>query len=165
MYHFVPLGLEIEFIVFVWFDFMRNILHDLKSIAFEPCPFNRIIGHEPDLSESQHPEDIGAHPVVTLIGIEAQVGVGLNSITSFFLQLIGSDFIEKANSSAFLVHIKKDTLSFFLYPTHGLMELVAAVATVGSENITGHAGRMYPHQNGFITGPLTFDKSYMFQSV
>ena len=53
-------------------------------------------------------QNLDAHAVVALIGLEAEALVGLDRVEPFVLQLVGADLVGEADAAAFLVEIEQD---------------------------------------------------------
>ena len=83
----------------------RNIVNDLQTVTDQSHSFFGIVGQQAQLGYTQVPEDLRAYTIITLVGLKAQVQVGLYGIHSFFLQFVGPEFIHQTDASALLVHI------------------------------------------------------------
>ena len=81
---------------------------------------------------------MGTTAVVALVGLEAQVYVGVDGVEAFLLQLIGGNLVHQTDAATFLLHIDYYTTTFLLNHLHGLVELFAAVATLRTEDVARH---------------------------
>ena len=88
--------------------------------------------------DAQVSEHLGSAAIVALVGLEAQVYVGIYGVESFFLQFIGRDLVHQSDAPTFLLHVDHHTLAFLLDGLHGLVQLFATVAALASEDVARH---------------------------
>ena len=82
MPHAVSLGLEIALVVLVWFNFDGYILYDFEAVCFQAYTLHRVVGEQAHLVYAQVAEHLGTAAVVALVGLEAQVNVGIHGVVA-----------------------------------------------------------------------------------
>ena len=87
--------------------------------------------------------------------------VRLHSIVALFLEFVRADLIHQSDAAALLVHIDDDTLAFRLNHLHGFLELLAALAALGTEDVSGHAGRVHAAEHRFVLCPCAFGQHHV----
>ena len=152
-------------IVLVGSDFHRHIFHNLKTIGFQAHTLHGVVGDETHLCHTEVAEYLSSHTIVALVGIIAQMHIGIYRIESFFLQLIGCDFCHQSDATALLVEVEHKTFAFFFDEFHRLVELCSAVATATAEDVARDATRMHAHKEGFTGFPIAFEKGYVLQTI
>lgn len=133
--HALLLGVHVEAVVGGRLCLYGDILHHLKAIAFEADALHGIVSHEAHLSYSKLMEYLGAHAVVALVGLVAELEIGIDGINALLLKLVSPDLVHQADSAALLTEIEDNAASLLLDHLHGLVELLAAVAALRSEDI------------------------------
>src|SRR4051812_8435399 len=101
----IPLGGQVFLIVWVWRYADRYFLYDLKPVTFYSRAFGRVIGDKTHLLNAQVAEDLCTYAVVALVGLEAEAVVSLYGVHALFLELVGFQFIQQADTAAFLLHV------------------------------------------------------------
>src|SRR5678816_1383229 len=91
---------------------------------------------------SKVPQHFDTEGVVSKIGFESQVVIGLHGIHASVLELIGSQLVDQSDSAAFLKLINQYSLPFPGDGFKGEFKLFAAIATAGFENVSSQALRM-----------------------
>ena len=69
----------------------------------------RVVGHQPHPVETELVQDLGGGQINPLIGIEAELFVGVHGVETPVLQFIGPELVDKANTPAFLGEVDQDT--------------------------------------------------------
>ena len=137
--HAQSLGIQIAFVVFVAPVFQRASFHDFNAVVGQGVDFGRIVGHEYDLDNSQGFHDFRTDAVMPGVGWKAQLKIGIHGVQAVILQIVGFDFVEKADAAAFLAHIQQYAASFLCNGGHGCGQLEAAVAAQATQNVPGEA--------------------------
>ena len=132
MPHAVSLGLEIALVVLVWFNFDGYILYDFEAVCFQAYTLHRVVGEQAHLVYAQVAEHLGTAAVVALVGLEAQVNVGIHGVVSFFLQFLGGNLVHQSYASSFLLHVDNYSLACLVYHLHCLVQLLSAVASLAA---------------------------------
>ncbi|MNH08023.1 hypothetical protein D3C79_674280 [compost metagenome] len=96
-----------------------------------------------------------AHAIVTLVGSEAQALVGLDSISTTILQLVGADFVQQANTTAFLTQIQQHTTPFTGDSLQRSLKLRTAVTALAEQGIAGQAFGVQASQYRLPIGYIT----------
>ena len=138
MSHAVFLRLQITQVILVGSDFDGNIFDDFQSVSLKTDTFHGVICHQAHLLNTQQTQNLGTTAVVALVGLETQVDVGIDGVETFLLQLVGGYLVHQADTATLLLHVDHHALAFFLNGLHGLMQLLAAVATLRAEYIACH---------------------------
>src|SRR5262245_59385487 len=84
-----------------------------------------------------------------MIGLEAQVVIGFNSVLSCILQLVRQELIHEPDSTTFLKLINQDARAGFSNRLLGVCELISTIATGRSENITRQTLRVDSYEGSF----------------
>ena len=163
--HAILLRMEVTLVIGVWGDFDGHVFRDFQSVGFEADPLDRIVGQQPHLCHAEQAEDLGADAIVALVGVVAEVDVGVDRVVALLLQLIGRDFGHQPDAAAFLVEIEHHSFALFFDELHGLVQLVAAVAALAAEDVARDTGGMHTHQDGLAGLPLAFDEGYVLLAV
>ena len=112
--HALLLGVHVEAVVFVRHHFDGHVLHHFKTIAFKSHAFLGIVGHQSHFLHTQNTKYVSSHAIVTFIGFESQVGVGIYRVKAFLLlQFI--DLKQESMQSHIMTdrQYPKSTLSFY----------------------------------------------------
>ena len=128
--HAVFLRLKVLIVILVWGDLDGDILYDLQAYAL-----GRIVGHKPHLVHAEMAQHLRPATIIALVGLEAEMHVGVNRVEPFLLQLVRLNLVHKAYAAALLLHVYQHALAFLLYHLHSLVQLLAAVATLASEDV------------------------------
>src|ERR1051325_1800476 len=78
--------------------------------------------------------------------VEAERGVGIDSVEALVLQRIGAHLVGEPETAAFLLEIEDDAAALFVEALGGETQLVAAVAPARSEHVPRETCRMQPHR-------------------
>lgn len=99
----------------------------------------RIIGDEADAGEAEELEDLGGKLVGAAVGGEAELDVGFDGVEALVLQLVGAELGHEADAASFLLLIEENAGAFRGDFGEGELELEAAVAAEGAEDVAGEA--------------------------
>jgi hypothetical protein len=146
MAHFFPLGAQVFKVGTGCGHLDRHPFDDFEPVTFEPDDFFGVVGHQAELARPQFNEDLSADSIVPEIGFEAQSFVGLNGIVPGILKGIGLEFVNQPDATSLLTHVKDNSTAFLVNLAHRGMELVPAITTLGTENVTCQALGMHPDQ-------------------
>src|SRR4029077_12093665 len=98
-------------------------------------------------SDADLAEDLHAHPVVALIGLETEPLLRLDRVESLALQLVGANLVGETDAAPFLIEIQQDAASFLPDAIHRGRELRAAIATDRVQDIAGEALRVHASED------------------
>lgn len=127
--HAVALRLQVAIVVFRGRHLNGHVLHNLQSVCLQAYALLGVVGHQAHLVHSEVAQHLRSAAVVALIGLEAEVGIGVHGVESLFLlQLVGGYFVHQSDAAALLLHIDEYALALFLNHFHGFVELLSAVA-------------------------------------
>src|SRR4029079_466941 len=83
--------------------------------------------------------------------------IGIDSIETVVLQLIGAHLVGETDAAAFLREVEHDAAAEIFEPPHRELKLIAAIAAPRAEHIAGKACRVEPHGNGVREIGLAYD--------
>lgn len=141
MPHIVLLGAQIGFVFGFGCNYKGNAVYEFDGRIFKCINFVGVVGEQVDAAYAQRFQHINSDIVVARIDFEAQVQVGVNGIEAHILEVIGFQFIDNADASAFLAQVQQDAV-FFGDHFQGAFELFAAVAALGAKQVAGDALRV-----------------------
>ena len=107
MTHALLLGEHVAQIVAVGFYLYAHIVDNLQTIALETYTLHGIVGDETHFTDTEQVEYLSAHAVVALIGLVAEMEIGVYGVEALFLELVGLDFLHEANAASLLVEIER----------------------------------------------------------
>lgn len=109
-------------------------------------------------------QDLRADSIVAQVVRIAELEVGFHGIQTLFLKFVSLEFRRQADASAFLPQVEQDA-SFLGDAAHGGVQLAAAVAAAGAEDITRQAFTMHAHQRGFVRGDFPVNQGQVESTV
>lgn len=109
-------------------------------------------------------QDLRADAIVAQVVRIAELEVGFHGIQTLFLKFVSLEFRRQADASAFLPQVEQDA-SFLGDAAHGGVQLAAAVAAAGAEDITRQAFTMHAHQRGFVRGDFPVNQGQVESTV
>ena len=126
---------EVALVVFVGLYLDGHILHDLQSVGFEAHALDGIVGEEAHLVHAELAEYLRAHAVVPLVGVIAEVDVGVDGVIALLLELVGGDLGHESYAAALLIEVEHYALALPVDHLHGAVQLLAAVAAARTEDV------------------------------
>src|SRR5690606_27548346 len=130
------LGFEITLVVDPRRHLQRLAPGDLQVIAVESDDLAGVVGEEADGVEPEIEEDLGADPVVAQVRLESEPLVRLDGIQAPVLQVVGLELVAEPDAAPLLLEVDHGAVALPVDPLHGGMELLAAVASCGAEDVT-----------------------------
>ena len=127
-----------------------SALHHLEAVAFDAHDLLRVVGEDLEVLDAQVHQDLRADAVVTKVGAEAERVVGLDRVLALILELVGLELVEQADPAPFLAHVDEDAAPLVLDDGQRLVELGAAVAAVGAEDVAGEALGVHADQHRLV---------------
>jgi len=117
----------------------------------DPGPLQRrdfigIVREQPHLLDPQRFQDLSRQAKLAMIGLEAQLLVGLHGIQTLVLQFIGLQFGHQSDPAPFLLFVNQHTAPGLGDHGKGHFKLLPAVATQRAEDVSGKALRVHAHQ-------------------
>ena len=70
--------------------------------------------------------------------------------------MVGSQLVDETDTTAFLTHVKHKPFALLIDHLHGAVQLFAAVALAGAEDVSGGAGGVHAHHDGLVFLPFAF---------
>jgi hypothetical protein len=145
--------------------FEGDALRDRHPMILETLDFFGVVGQEADGVDPEVLQNLCADGIVPLVGPVSQHLIGLDGVVAFVLQVIGLQFVEEPNAATFLAEIEEHPRALRGDAAHGGVELFAAVAAKGPENIPRKALRMDAHENVLLPLHVAVDKGQMILVV
>src|SRR5437773_5151608 len=136
MTELLPFRLQIELVELVWWHYDRYSLGNFDSVKLKILQLVRIVRQKLDRSHMERHQHVGGDIVVSLVRLEAQLLVRLNSVETCILQLVGLDLVDEADPTAFLPQIEDDSTFHLAYSCKGLLKLLSAVTTKGADCVS-----------------------------
>src|SRR5262249_2873373 len=109
--------------------------------------------------------DLRADSVVAQILLEAELQIRLDRVEPLVLQGVRLDFIGQPDPAAFLVEINYHAGIGAKNPLDRFSQLLAAIASIGPENVAGQALRVQPHQRRFAAADIALDQRQMLTTI
>src|SRR5262245_55648085 len=124
-------------------DFNGDSFDHCDSCLLDSLHFSGVVRHEPQTADTEIAEHFETKFVISVICFKTQMLVRLNRVHSLvLLKLVGAEFVDQADAAAFLQLINQNSASLFSDGTLGKLELIAAIAPAGVENISCQTLRM-----------------------
>src|SRR5262249_41050963 len=118
--------------------------------AFHQCfELAGIVRQELNAICPDHLEHARRHPIIALVVIEAEHHVGVHGVEPIVLKRVSPHLVCEPQAAPLLLEVEHDSPAGCGQLRHCKLELRPAVASARSEHITGKAGRMHPHIDGF----------------
>ena len=137
--HFFAFGFEVEGVVGGFGDEGGEAFGDADPVLLEGGDLFGIVGDEADCGDVEEPEDFGGELEVAAVGGVAEFEVGFDGVAAVVLELVGAEFGHEADAAAFLLLVEEDAAAGFGDGGEGELELLAAVAAEGVEDVSGEA--------------------------
>ena len=139
MAHAFLFGAHVAEIVVVGSYFDRHVFFNRESISFKAEAFHRVVRHQAHAMHAESVENLGTYAIVALVGLVTEMQIGIDGVKALLLKLVGLDLIHQSYAAAFLIQIKDNSASLLLDHFHSFVELIAAVAALGAEDVAGGA--------------------------
>ena len=140
-------SMQVTLVIRIRSDFNGYVFGDFQSVSLQSHTFHGVVGHQTHFAHTQFAQNLRSHAVVALIGVVAQMNVGINRIVSLLLEFISRNLSHKSDAASFLIEIKHNAFAFLVNHLHGLVQLFAAITPAAAENITGNARRVNADQH------------------
>ena len=165
MSHLVLLGLEVETVDLIRFDDDRNGFHNLDAVTEQSGALGGVVGDEAQTGGVLVAQDLRSDTIVALIGLEAELDVGLHGVAPQLLQMVRPQFVHQSDATTLLVHVEHHSPTLFIHHLHRAVKLSAAVALARAEDVAGDARRMHPHEHIITLVPLALAEYQVGESV
>ena len=139
MAHFLAFGFEVEGVVGGFGDDGGEAFGDADAVLFEGGDFFGVVGDEADGGNVQEAEDLGGEFEVAAVGGVAELEIGFDGVATVVLELVGAELGHEADAAAFLLFVEEDAAAGVGDGGEGELELLAAVAAEGVEDVAGEA--------------------------
>lgn len=164
MSHQFLLGAQVVGVVGVGRNHNRNSPNDLNARSAQGGHFIGVIGHEFHLPDTQVFEHRDGRFVLAGIGVETEVGIGVNRVETLILQVVRFEFIDQANTAPFLPEVNHHAASFG-GNAQGRVQLFATIAAAGPKYVARHTFGVNPDRHGVIGDKMFADKSNVRHGV
>src|SRR5690606_5572965 len=146
----------------VEFNRCRNPFGYFQACVFEPRDLLRIIRYQPDLLDPKVVKYLAALFIPAHIDRQPEPNIRFDRIGSAVLQVVCAYLIHYTDTAAFLLLINYDAAAFVRYRLLSRVQLPAAVAFYGTENIAGQTLRMDADEDRFGTCHRAERQNYEF---
>src|SRR4051794_23722566 len=102
MPHPLALGAQVVLVVRVGCDLEGHPLDDLESEPFEATELGRVVRHQPHRRDPEVGEYLRADAVLTAVGRQAELQVGVHGVVALVLEPVGPDLVTDADTTAFV---------------------------------------------------------------
>ena len=116
-----------------------NALDDADAVFLELANLFGIIGEQSNGTDAELSQDSRGECVIPCVSGKSEFLVGLYSVATHILQLVGLQFVHKADAPAFLREIEQHAGARAADFAKRQFELCAAIAALGAEDIAGEA--------------------------
>src|SRR5215469_4529767 len=107
---------------------MRHTLGDPDAVAFEGDHLVGVVGQEADHTETELPQHFRRWQVYPLVGIEAQLLIGVERVETGILQPVRAQLIDEPDATSLLRQIKEHTAAGLRDRCYSTTQLVPAIA-------------------------------------
>src|SRR5262245_22149991 len=141
------LGAQVLDVPGVGCDLERSTRLHPDAVALEPADLLGVVGEQADEPHTQVAQDLRTDAVVAQVLPEPELEVGLDRVAALVLERVGADLVGEADASSLLVQVDQHAAARRGDQIERLAELVATVASLGAEHVSGQAFRVQPHQH------------------
>src|ERR1700722_14004566 len=153
--HALALRTEVGDVLRVGGGLQLDALGDVEAEALEPAVLHGIVRHQAHGRDAEVDQHLGTDAVLAAVDREALLQVGVNGVMPFLLQLIGADFVAEADAAALVApQVDEDAASLLLNEIERGLQLGAAVAAQGAEDVAGQALGVDPDEHVVGAGHL-----------
>jgi len=146
---FISFGFQVGEIRIIRGHFNRDALDDLEAVPFDADDLARVIGQKLDLIAADVTQDLSPHAVVTKVGLKTEVTIRFDRVHALILKRVRADFVRKTNAPALMLsHVNEDAVATLGDLFERGLKLRTAIATKGTERVTGQAFRMQANERG-----------------
>ena len=139
MPHAFLFGFKVALVVLVGLHLDGHVFGDFEAVGFEAHALHGVVGEQAHFAYADEVQNLCAHAVVAFVGVVAQVNVGVDGVVALLLQFVGRNFGHEANAASLLVEVEHHAFALLLNHAHGLVQLFAAVAACGAEDVARDA--------------------------
>ena len=165
MSHALLLGAKVTDVVAVCGNLNRDARCNRNAEVRELCDFIGIVGHKAQGVYAETAEHGRGGRIIPEIVRKAEGAVCLDGVESLFLERIGLQLVEEAYTASLLAEIEEDTLSLGFNLSQCTLQLFAAVAALGAEDIACHAFGVHAAEDIALTVHLALYKREMFEAA
>ena len=165
MSHALLLGAKVTDVVAVCVDLNRDAGCDRNAEVRKLRDFIGIVGHKTQGLYAETAEHGRGGRIIPEIVRKAEGAVCLDGVESLFLERIGLQLVEEAYTASLLTEVEEDTLSLRFDLLQCALQLFAAVAALGPEDIACHAFGVHAAEDIVLTAHLSLDKREVFEAA
>ena len=165
MPHAVLLRPEIELVELVGSYLDGDVLDNRKTIRLEADTLHRIVGHQAHLRDTQMAEDLGADTIVALVSLVSETNIRVDRVHAVLLEFVRLHLFHQTDTATFLIEIDDRPATLGLDFPQSLVQLLAAIAAQGAEDVARRAGRMDADQHRLGTADVALDDGNVLQPV
>jgi len=120
-------------------DLKRDSLRDADPVPLELLDFRRVVRHEPHGGDPQDAQHARRALVVPEVRGESEDPVRIDRIEAVVLEVVCGDLVRDPDAPPFLGHVEQHPHGRATDSLHRRVELLAAIAPFGSEDVARHA--------------------------
>src|SRR3954454_801987 len=136
----------------------RHPLRDRQAVSLEPRPLRGVVREQSHRAHAQAGEDLRADAVVPLVGREAELGVRLDGVAAFVLEVVRAELVRQPDRASLVAaDVEDDAAPFLSDAPERALELLAAVAAERAEHVAGQTLRMNAHEDPLAVSDVTED--------
>ena len=157
--HLLPLRRQVSDVLGVRHALERYPVDDLKAVALEPGPLRRVVGQQAHRRDTEIHEDLGADPVVTCVGSEAELDVRLDRVEALVLERVRLELVAQPDPAALVSpYVDDDAFALFVDLLHRFGQLRPAVAADAAQHVTGEALGVHAHEDVLLARWVALDE-------
>jgi len=139
----------------------RDAFRDADTVRAELLDFRRVVRHEMDRRHAEDSKHAGGALVTPKIRGEAQHPVRVDRVEAVVLKVVRRDLVHDPDAASLLGQVQEDALRGAPESLHRGVELLTAVAPLGTEDIARHAFGVEAHKDVALLGDVPFDKRHV----
>jgi len=142
-------------------DFEGDSLGHTDPVRLQFLNFRRVVRHEPHGRHTKDAQHARRAFVVPKISGESEDPVRVDRVEAMVLEVVCRDLVCDADPSSFLGHVQEDSGGRPTDSLHRCVELLAAIAPFGPEDIARHAFGVEAHEDVPLSRDVAPDERHV----
>ena len=139
---------------------------DLDPVGPEVGAFGGVVRDQPHPLDAELEQDLGRRAVLARVDREAEVQVRVDGVVAAVLQLVGLQFGRDADAAPLLAaQVHDDAAAGVCDGGHRVIELGAAVAPAGAEDVTSQALAVNADEHRVAAAGVAHDEGQVVDAV
>src|SRR5215469_13000173 len=105
------LGAKIALVVAVRWEDVRHPFGDMDTVPLKRRDLFRIVGQQTNRAEPELAQHFRSRQINALIGVEAQLLIGIERVEPSVLQPVGPEFVDQPDAASLLREIEKHAVT------------------------------------------------------